>query len=39
MRLSNNLENKIYTETCWSVQLVCKKIQAHSSLEPPPEYN
>ena len=37
MKPSNNLEwsSDIY----WRVQLVCKKVQAHSSLEPPLEYN
>ena len=35
----NNLENKIPWETYWCVQLVCMKVQAHSSLEPPIEYN
>ena len=27
------------TDTYWRVQLVCKKFQADSSLEPPPEYS
>ena len=36
MRPSNNLENKTPPDTYW-VQLVCKKAQAHSSLEPPLE--
>ena len=35
MRPSNNLENKIPSDTYWRVQLVCKTVQAHSSLEPP----
>ena len=39
MKPSNNLENKTLSDTYWRVQLVCKKIQAHSSLEPPLEYN
>ena len=38
MRLSNNLE-KISSETYWRVQLVCMKVQVHSSLEPTLEYN
>ena len=36
---SNNLENKTPSDTYWRVQLVCKNFQAHSSLEPPLEYN
>ena len=39
MRPSNNLENKSPLDTYWRVQLVCKKVQTHSSLEPPLEYN
>ena len=39
MKPSNNLENKTPSDTHWTVQLVCKKVQAHSSLEPPLEYN
>ena len=38
MRPSNNLENETASDTYWIVQLVCIKIQAHSSIEPPPEY-
>ena len=38
MRLSNNLE-KISSEIYWRVQLVCMKVQVHSSLEPTLEYN
>ena len=38
MRPSNNLE-KISSDTYWRVQLVCMKIQVHSSLEPTQEYN
>ena len=34
MKLSNNVENKTCSETNWRVQLVCEKVQAHSSLEP-----
>ena len=33
-----NLENKI-SDTYWRVPLVCMKVQAHCSLEPPLEYN
>ena len=39
MRPSNNPENKIPSDTYWRVLLVCMKILAHSSLEPPLEYN
>ena len=39
MKPSNNLENKTPSDTYWRVQLVCKKVQAHSFLEPPLEYN
>ena len=39
MKPSNNLENKTPSETYWRVQLACKKVQAHSSLEAPLEYN
>ena len=39
MRPSNNLENKIASDTYCRVQLVCMKVQVHSSLEPPLEYN
>ena len=39
MRPSNNLENKTLLGTHWNVQLVCMKVQTHSSLEPPLEYN
>ena len=35
---SNNLENKTLSDTYWRVQLVCMKVLAHSSLEPPLEY-
>ena len=30
MKTSNNLENKTLSDTYGSVQLVCKKVQAHS---------
>ena len=39
MRPSNNLENKTPSDIYLRVQLVRKKVQAHSSLEPPLEYN
>ena len=35
MRPSNNLENKTPSDIYWRVQLVYKKFQARSSLEPP----
>ena len=34
MRPSNNLKKKTPSVTYWRVQLVCKKVQTHSSLEP-----
>ena len=37
MKPSNNLENKTPSDIYWGVQLVCKKVQAHCSLEPPLE--
>ena len=39
MRPSDNLKNKTLSDTYRRVQLVCMKVQAHSSLEPPLEYN
>ena len=39
MKPSNNLEKKAPSDTYSRVQLVCKEVQAHSSLEPPLEYN
>ena len=39
MRPSNNLENKILSDTYWIVQLVCMNVQDHSSLESQLEYN
>ena len=40
MRLSNNLENKIPSDTyCKITQLLCTKVQAYCSLEPPLKYN
>ena len=35
----NNLGNKTFSDTYRIVQLVCMKVQAHSSLEPPLEYS
>ena len=41
MKLSNNLKNKTPSDTYWKVQPVefSMKVPAHSSLEPPLEYN
>ena len=39
MKPSNNLENKTALATYWRVQQLCKKIQTHSFLEQPLEYN
>ena len=39
MSPSNNLENKIISDTFCRIQLVCVKAQAHSSLEPTLAYN
>ena len=40
IRTSNNLEHKTPSDTYWRVQLVfIKKVQTHSSLEPPLECN
>ena len=39
MRISGNLENKSHSGTYLRVQLVFMKVQAHSFLEPPLEYN
>ena len=39
MEPSNNLENKTPSDTYWRAKLVYKKVLAHSSLEPPLEYN
>ena len=39
MKPSNNLENKTPSDPYSRVQLVHKKVQALSSLEPPLEYN
>ena len=38
MKPSNNLENKTPKDTCWRIQLVFKKVPAHSYLEPQLEY-
>ena len=35
MKSSNNLENKTPLDSYWRVQLVCKKVQAHSFLGLP----
>ena len=39
MSPSNSLENKTNWDTCWRVELLCKKVQAPSSCEPALEYN
>ena len=39
MKPFNNLENMTPSDTYWRVQLVRNKVQAHSSLEPPLEYD
>ena len=39
MRPFNNLENKTLSSIYWRVQLVCVKVQAHSSVEVSLEYN
>ena len=35
----SNLENKNISDIYQNVKLVCMKVQARSSLEPPLEYN
>ena len=39
MKPSNHLKNKNTSDTYWKVQLLCKKVQTHSSLELSLEYN
>ena len=39
MRPSNNLENKTPSDAYLRVQLVCKKVEADSSLEPPQKFS
>ena len=39
MKPCNNLENKTPSYIYWRVQLVFKKVQGHSSVEPPLEYS
>ena len=39
MRLSGNLEKKSPSGTYLRVQLAFMKVQSHSILEPPLEYN
>ena len=39
MKPSNNLESKTLSDTYLIVLLVYMKLQSHSSLEPPLEYN
>ena len=36
MAISNNLENKIPSD---EIQLLCMKVQVHSFLEPPLEFD
>ena len=38
MRPSNNLENTTSPDKFWRVQLVCTKVQVHSSIELPLQY-
>ena len=38
MKLSNNMKNKIPSDTYWRVELVCTKVRTHSSLEPQLQY-
>ena len=39
MKPISNLENKTTSDTYWRVQLLSKKVQGRSSIEPPLEYN
>ena len=39
MKLSKNLEMNIFLNIYWNVQVLFAKVQAHSSLESPFEYN
>ena len=39
MTTFNNLENKITSNTYLKVQLICMKVQTHSSSETPLECN
>ena len=39
METFNNMENKTPSDTYRRVQLVCMKVQAHSYLELPQEFN
>ena len=39
MKPPNNLESKTPSDTYCRFQLVCKNVHAHSTLEPPLEYN
>ena len=39
IRPSNNLENKSPSDTYSRIQLVCMKVQVHTSLKPPLRYN
>ena len=39
MKPSNNPENKTSSDTYWRAHPECKKVPAHSSLQPPLEYS
>ena len=39
MRPLKNMENKIPSDKCGRVQLICVEVQAHISSEPPEYYN
>ena len=39
MKPISNLENKTTSDTYCRVQLLSKKVQGRSSIEPPLEYN
>ena len=39
MKPSDNMKNKIPSDTYWRVELVCTKVRSRSSLEPPLQYN
>ena len=39
MRPLKNMENKIPSDKCGRVQLICVEVQAHISSEPPQYYN
>ena len=39
MKYFKNLENKTPSDTYRRIQLLCKKVQAHSPLQQPLKYN